>query len=104
MTRFTVNGHEVSVEALPMARPWTCSVKIFGSLDPRKAAVRESAVRTVLVDGIPVNKLPIPLAQADGAVITTVEGVAEDDRLTPSRPPSLSTAPRSAESVRRALL
>ena len=38
---------------------------------------------TVLVNGIPVNSCLIPLAQAEGADILTVEGVAGDNRLHP---------------------
>ena len=46
MTRFTVNGHEVSVEALPMARLLdVLREDLRLTLEPRKAAVRESAVR-----------------------------------------------------------
>ncbi len=84
MTRFTVNGHEVSVEALPMARLLDVlreDLRLTGTKEG--CGEGECGACTVLVDGIPVNSCLIPLAQADGAVITTVEGVAEDDRLDP---------------------
>ena len=37
----------------------------------------------VLVDGELVNSCLMPLLHADGAEITTIEGIAEDDRLHP---------------------
>jgi carbon-monoxide dehydrogenase small subunit len=38
---------------------------------------------TVLVDGVSVKSCAILAAQADGAKVTTIEGVAPDEQLTP---------------------
>jgi aerobic-type carbon monoxide dehydrogenase small subunit (CoxS/CutS family) len=36
-----------------------------------------------LIEGVPVNSCLIPVVQAEGASITTVEGLADDERLDP---------------------
>ena len=84
MTNFTVNGHDVSVDALPMARLLDVlreDLRLTGTKEG--CGEGECGACTVLVDGIPVNSCLIPLAQAEGAEIMTVEGVAGDDRLDP---------------------
>ena len=45
----------------------------------------ECGACAVLLDGAPVNSCLMPLAHADGADITTIEGVAGDETLHPSR-------------------
>ena len=36
-----------------------------------------------MVDGLPVNSCLIPVVQADGTTIVSVEGIANDERLDP---------------------
>ena len=43
----------------------------------------ECGACTVLIDGVPVNSCLIPVVQVDGCQVTTVEGIADDDRLDP---------------------
>ncbi len=43
----------------------------------------ECGACTVLMDGEPVNSCMVLAAECDGAVITTVEGLAQDHRLDP---------------------
>ena len=84
MTNFTVNGHEVSVESMPMARLLDVlreDLRLTGTKEG--CGEGECGACTVLVNGIPVNSCLIPLAQAEGADILTVEGVAGDNRLHP---------------------
>ena len=43
----------------------------------------ECGACSILIDGVPVNACLIPVAQAQGTEITTVEGIASDDTLDP---------------------
>ena len=84
MTTFSVHGHEVSVEALPMTRLLDVlreELRLTGTKEG--CGEGECGACTVLIDGTPVNSCLIPLAQAQGAKITTVEGIADDDRMDP---------------------
>lgn len=84
MTTFSVNGHEVSVEALPMTRLLDVlreELRLTGTKEG--CGEGECGACTVLIDGTPVNSCLIPLAQAQGAKITTVEGIADDGRMDP---------------------
>lgn len=84
MTTFSVNGHEVSVEALPMTRLLDVlreELRLTGTKEG--CGEGECGACTVLIDGTPVNSCLIPLAQAQGVKITTVEGIADDDRMDP---------------------
>jgi len=84
VTTFSVNGHEVSVEALPMTRLLDVlreELRLTGTKEG--CGEGECGACTVLIDGTPVNSCLIPLAQAQGAKITTVEGIADDGRMDP---------------------
>ena len=79
-----MNGHEVSVEALPMTRLLDVlreELRLTGTKEG--CGEGECGACTVLIDGTPVNSCLIPLAQAQGAKITTVEGIADDGRMDP---------------------
>ena len=60
----------------------------------------ECGACTVLVDGAPVNSCLVPVAQVDGARVTTIEGLGGRSSAAAAR--SSSTAARSAASARRA--
>ena len=84
MTRFTLNGHELSVDALPMTRLIDVlreHLRLTGTKEG--CGEGECGACTVLIDGTPVNSCLIPVVQVGGRDITTVEGIALDDRLDP---------------------
>ena len=56
----------------------------------------------MLVDGRPTNACSYLAIQADGASITTVEGLGDGDDLSPLQPPSSRRAACSAGSARPA--
>jgi len=84
MTRFTVNGHELSVDALPMTRLIDVlreQLRLTGTKEG--CGEGECGACTVLIDGTPVNSCLIPVVQVSGRDIITVEGIAADSRLDP---------------------
>ncbi len=84
MTRFTVNGHELSVDALPMTRLIDVlreQLRLTGTKEG--CGEGECGACTVLIDGTPVNSCLIPVVQVGGSEIITVEGIADDTRLDP---------------------
>jgi len=84
MTRFTVNGHGVEVDALPMTRLLDVlreDLRLTGSKEG--CGEGECGACTVLIDGVPVNSCLIPVVQAEGTAITTVEGIGPDGDLDP---------------------
>ena len=84
MTKFTVNGHNVNVDASPMTRLLDVlreDLRLTGTKEG--CGEGECGACTILIDGIPVNSCLIPVAQAHGTTITTVEGIADDDSLDP---------------------
>ena len=84
MTTFTVNGHSLEVDALPMTRLIDVlreQLRLTGTKEG--CGEGECGACTVLIDGAPVNSCLIPVVQVDGCKVTTVEGIADDDRLDP---------------------
>ena len=84
MTRFTVNGRGVEVDALPMTRLLDVlreDLRLTGSKEG--CGEGECGACTVLIDGVPVNACLIPVVQAEGTAITTVEGIGSDGNLDP---------------------
>ncbi len=74
--RFTLNGRRVSVEAYPMKRLLDVlreDCRLTGTKEG--CGEGECGACTVLVDGLPVNSCLIPVAQVDGARVTTIEGL-----------------------------
>jgi carbon-monoxide dehydrogenase small subunit len=80
--RCWINGEEVMLKGHPMTR----------LLDALRAGLRltgtkegcgegECGACAVLIDGQLANSCLVPLLQADGAEITTIEGLATGDRL-----------------------
>ena len=56
---------------------------------------------TVHLNGQSVKSCAVLAVQADGGEVTTIEGLARDGQLHPSRRPSTSAMPCSAGSARR---
>jgi aerobic carbon-monoxide dehydrogenase small subunit len=82
--RFEVNGEAVVVDAYPMAR----LLDVLRE-DLRLTGVKEGCGEgecgacSVLMNGQLVNSCLVPVLQADGAEITTIEGLASEGRLHP---------------------
>jgi carbon-monoxide dehydrogenase small subunit len=82
--RFEVNGEAVAVDAYPMAR----LLDVLRE-DLRLTGVKEGCGEgecgacSVLVNGQLVNSCLVPVLQAAGTQITTIEGLAARDKLHP---------------------
>jgi carbon-monoxide dehydrogenase small subunit len=80
--RLDVNGRSLEVTDHPMARlldVLRISLHLTGTKEG--CGEGECGACSVLLDGRLVNSCLVPLAQADGASITTIEGVADGERL-----------------------
>ena len=78
----TVNGERVSVQGFPMERLLDVlrhQLRLTGTKEG--CGEGECGACAVLLNGQLVNSCLVPLAQADGASIRTIEGVAAGDRL-----------------------
>lgn len=79
---FQVNGKLVSVEAYPMERLLDVLREELGLTGTKEGCGEgECGSCSVLMDGVLVNSCLVPALQAKGVNITTVEGLAEDERL-----------------------
>jgi len=79
---FTVNGEARRVEVFPMARLLDVlreQLQLTGTKEG--CGEGECGACTVIIDGQIVNSCLVPMAQVDGAQITTIEGVANGDDL-----------------------
>jgi carbon-monoxide dehydrogenase small subunit len=82
--RFTVNGRAVMVEVHPMTRlldVLRTALHLTGTKEG--CGEGECGACSVLLDGALVNSCLIPVVQAQGAAIVTIEGVAQENRLHP---------------------
>lgn len=80
----TVNGTQCTVNAHPMARLLDVlreDLKLTGTKEG--CGEGECGACSILMNGRLVNSCLIPIAQAQDAVITTVEGLAEGEKLSP---------------------
>lgn len=80
--QLTVNGSSVSVEGYPMERLLDVlrhQLKLTGTKEG--CGEGECGACAVLLDGELVNSCLVPLAQAAGSSIVTIEGVADGVRL-----------------------
>ena len=78
--RFVVNGRAVDVDAHPMARLLDVLRVELGLTGTKEGCGEgECGACSVLVNGELVNSCLTPVLQADGATITTIEGVAGRD-------------------------
>jgi carbon-monoxide dehydrogenase small subunit len=79
---FTVNGHSQSVEVFPMARLLDVlrdQLHLTGTKEG--CGDGECGACTVLLEDQIVNSCLVPVVQANGAKITTIEGVAGEEEL-----------------------
>lgn len=77
-----VNGESHKLEVFPMARLLDVlreELRLTGTKEG--CGEGECGACTVILDGQIVNSCLVPIAQAEGASITTIEGVAEGDQL-----------------------
>ena len=82
--RLSVNGQETTVSAYPMERLLDVLRNRLGLTGAKEGCGEgECGSCSVLMDGLLVNSCLIPIAQARDASITTIEGMADDERLHP---------------------
>lgn len=79
-----VNGREVSVTAGPLTRLIDVLREELALTGTKEGCGEgECGSCTVLLDGEPVNSCLVPIAQALGREVTTVEGLGSLERLAP---------------------
>jgi carbon-monoxide dehydrogenase small subunit len=81
---FTVNRKRVSVQTLPMERLLDVLRNQLGLTGTKEGCGEgECGSCSVLLDGLLVNSCLIPVLQVKDGDLTTIEGVASDERLHP---------------------
>lgn len=81
---FTLNGGAVEVDAVPMTRLLDVLREDLRATGSKEGCGEgECGACCVLVDGRAVNSCLIPVVQAAGTDVRTVEGLASDDALHP---------------------
>jgi aerobic-type carbon monoxide dehydrogenase small subunit (CoxS/CutS family) len=80
--RFTLNGRPVEVGAPPMKRLLDVLREDCGLTGTKEGCGEgECGACTVLLDGAPVNSCLVPFAHAEGAKVTTIEGLRGQEKL-----------------------
>jgi carbon-monoxide dehydrogenase small subunit len=82
LIEFTINGESRKLDVLPMARLLDVlreQLQLTGTKEG--CGEGECGACTVVLDGRIVNSCLVPVAQVNGAEITTIEGVAHHDQL-----------------------
>lgn len=82
--RMTVNGRERAIAVAPhhtLLEVLRDDLRLTGTKEC--CLVGECGACTVLVDGMSVDSCLMLAAEADGATVTTVEGLADGDELSP---------------------
>jgi len=81
--RFTLNGKAAEVEGPPMARLLDVLRRDLGLTGSKEGCGEgECGACTVLLDNEAVCSCLVPLFQVEGASITTIEGLAPEDKVT----------------------
>lgn len=79
-TKLIVNGKERSVDVDPsMPLLWVLREQLKLNGTKFGCGIAQCGACTVHLDGMPVRSCSTPVAAADGAEITTIEGVGNDD-------------------------
>ena len=79
-TRFTVNGEERAVDMDPTTPLlWVLREQLKLTGTKFGCGIAQCGACTIHLDGAPVRSCSTPLALADGAALTTIEGVADED-------------------------
>src|SRR4051795_1113362 len=79
---FTVNGARQTINAHPMARLLDVlreELRLTGTKEG--CGEGECGACSVMIDGVLVNSCLVPVSQAEGAEIVTIEGVATGEQL-----------------------
>ena len=80
--RFTVNASPVEVDVPGMRRLLDVLREDLALTGTKEGCGEgECGACTVLLDGLPVDSCLVPICQADGAVVATVEGLAPNARM-----------------------
>jgi len=80
--RFILNGEEREVRSAPLARLLDVLREECGLTGTKEGCGEgECGACTVLLDGAAVCSCLVPLAQTEGAVVTTIEGLGDDHPL-----------------------
>ena len=81
---FTINGHAKTIEAPPLKRLLDVLREDLHLTGTKEGCGEgECGACAVIINGDLVNSCLIPVLQADGADITTIEGLAIDEKLHP---------------------
>ncbi len=79
---FTVNGGDVEIQVAPeMALVDMLRDGLLLKGAKRSCDMQVCGACTVLVDGVPVSSCTVPAFEVRGKSVTTIEGLAADDRL-----------------------